>query len=445
MTEATVDLCVIGAGAAGLAAGIFAAEQNPRLTLELLDGAKTIGAKILVSGGGRCNVTHDVMTLDDFFGTRHLVRNVLAAFPVQETVQWFATLGVELKREETGKLFPVTDKARTVLDSLIARCGVLGVVLRPDHRVSEIACDNRLVESQSARFHIRHQHGEVSARRVILATGGRSLPRTGSDGLGYELARRLGHSVTPAVPALVALVLDDSCFHQGLSGLSHEVEMQTVVQGRTVDRRTGSLLWTHVGISGPVVMDASRFWCLARERGEAAEVYGNFLPGRSLEHTRDWFLAQSAQHPRRSLLKMLATLVPERLAEALCRQAAGDPQQASAQVSRTTRDRLLAGLTRFRFPVLRDRGWNFAEVTAGGIPLEEINYRTMESKLVPGLYLVGEVLDCDGRIGGFNFQWAGDRPSSRTSRGGELLRSTSDGVRQNGEHGGQTALRQESR
>ena len=409
MTEASVDLCVIGAGAAGLAAGIFAAEQNPRLTIELLDGAKTIGAKILVSGGGRCNVTHHVVAPDDFFGTRHLVRNVLAAFPVQETVQWFASLGVELKREETGKLFPVTDKARTVLDALIARCRALGVILRPDHRVSEIACRDRSVESTqnpSTQFLIRHQHGEVSARRVILATGGRSLPRTGSDGSGYDLARRLGHRVTPTVPALVALVLDDTCFHHGLSGLSHEVELQTVVRGRLVDRRTGSLLWTHVGISGPVVMDASRFWCLARERGEVAEVYGNFLPERTMEHTRQWLLAQTFQNPRRSLLRMLATLVPERLAEALCRQLGGDPQQVSAQVSRTTRDRLLAGLTRFRFPVLRDRGWNFAEVTAGGIPLEEVNYRTMESKLLPCLYLVGEVLDCDGRIGGFNFQWA---------------------------------------
>ncbi len=406
---ASVDLCIVGAGAAGLSAGIFAAEQNPGLAIELLDGAKTIGAKILVSGGGRCNVTHDVLSLDDFFGTRHLVRNVLAAFPVQETVQWFASLGVELKREETGKLFPVTDKARTVLDALISRSRELGVVLRPDHRVSAIVPQEGpkgSTQQAQAPFLIRHQRGDISARRVILATGGRSLPRTGSDGSGYDLARRLGHRVTSTVPALVALMLEDTCFHRGLSGLSHDVEVQTVVDGRSVDRRTGALLWTHVGISGPVVMDASRFWCLARERGETAALYGNFLPGWTLEHAREWFLAQSAEHPRRSLLKLLSARAPERLAEALCRQAGGDVQQASAQVPRTIRDRLLGALTRFRFPVLRDRGWNFAEVTAGGIPLEEINYRTMESKLVPGLYIIGEALDCDGRIGGFNFQWA---------------------------------------
>ena len=175
MTEASVDLCVIGAGAAGLAAGIFAAEQNPRLAIEVLDGAKTVGAKILVSGGGRCNVTHDVVTPDDFFGTRHLVRNVLAALPVQDTVAWFASLGVELKREETGKLFPVTDKARTVLDALLTRCRELGVVLRTGHRVLRIARLDGTAGSgatEPARFVISHQEGETIARRLILATGG---------------------------------------------------------------------------------------------------------------------------------------------------------------------------------------------------------------------------------------------------------------------------------
>ena len=409
MESKTVDICIVGAGAAGLAAAIFTAEHGQSLTIHLLDGAKTIGAKILVSGGGRCNVTHDVVTLDGFFGTRHLVRNVLAAFPVQDTITWFASLGVELKREETGKLFPVTDKARTVLDALTNRCRELGVVLRPGHRVTDFARIDKVeasVGNEPARFLIRYQEGEILARRVILATGGRSLPRTGSDGSGYGLAGRLGHRVTPTVPALVSLVLDETCFHKSLSGLSHEVEVQTVVQGRSVDRRTGSLLWTHFGISGPVVMDASRFWCLAREQGGAAEVYGNFLPGRTMDQAREWFLRQAARNPRRSLLKLFAELVPERLAESLCRHVGGDPQQASAQVPRATRDHVLTGLTRFRFPVLRDRGWNFAEVTAGGIPLEEVSFRTMESKLVPGLYLVGEVLDCDGRIGGFNFQWA---------------------------------------
>lgn len=404
MTE-SVDIVVIGAGAAGLAAGIFAAEQpdpSPRLSIHLLDGAKTVGAKILISGGGRCNVTHDVVTPTDFFGNRHIIKNVLAAFPVQATLDWFGSMGVNLKCEETGKLFPMTDKARTVLTALLKRCHELGVVIRPDHRVTEVA---RLTSSD-AGFVIHHSHGALQAKHVILATGGRSLPKTGSDGFGYELARRLGHRVSPTNPALAPLILDETLFHKDLSGISQEVELTTTVKGHVVDRRTGSLLWTHFGISGPVVMDASRFWTSARERGEAVELSVNFLPALTQELARQWFMEQAAGAPRRSLGKTLAHLVTERFAESLCRYLGINGQIAIAQLPRKDRDRLLAALTKLLLPVQQDRGWNYAEVTAGGVPLEEINFRTMESKPMPGLYLVGEILDCDGRIGGFNFQWA---------------------------------------
>lgn len=398
-------IAVIGAGAAGLAAAITAAEQAKQagpLRIVLVDGARTIGAKILISGGGRCNVTHDVVTSSDFFGNRHIIKNVLAAFPVEQTTEWFASLGVELKREETGKLFPVTDKARTVLNALVARCHDLDVAICPDHRVTGI---ERSSDGTSG-FTLHHNQGTMSAKKIILATGGRSIPKSGSDGVGYTLARRLGHSVTATVPALVPLVLEDTMFHKTLSGLSHDVELTTIVKGRKVDSRTGSLLWTHFGISGPVVMDASRFWTLGHEQGEAVEVHGNFLPGRTQEQAKSWFREQATANPRRSLLKTWAQQIPERFAEALCLRVGCDPQKAVAQLTRKDRDRLIEALAKFLFPVERDRGWNYAEVTAGGVPLEEINFRTMESKLVPGLYLVGEILDCDGRIGGFNFQWA---------------------------------------
>ncbi|MCP9456572.1 MAG: aminoacetone oxidase family FAD-binding enzyme, partial [Nitrospira sp.] len=219
--------------------------------------ARTIGTKILVSGRGRCNVTHETVTPADYFGNRRLIKNVLASFPVETTIRWFASLGVALKREPTGKLFPTTNRAHTVLTALLTRCQNLGIHIRPDHRVTTIEPTNQ------ATFLITHRHGNLLAKRVILATGGRSLPRTGSDGFGYELARRLGHHVTETVPALVSLVLDDSMFHRSLAGLSQPVELTTTVNGHIVDRRTGNLLWTHFGISGPVVMDASRFWCLA--------------------------------------------------------------------------------------------------------------------------------------------------------------------------------------
>lgn len=400
------DIAVIGAGAAGLAASIFSAEaamkSDRTQRIVLLDGAKTIGAKILVSGGGRCNVTHEVVTPTDFFGNRHIIKNVLAAFSIEQAVKWFASLGVELKREETGKLFPATDKARTVLQALIERCRELGVEIQPNHHVDNI----EPVTDHNHRFSIHHSQGVLQASKVILATGGRSIPKSGSDGYGYSLARRLGHHVTATVPALVPLILKDTMFHKQLSGLSQEVEMTTIVKSCKVDSRTGSLLWTHFGISGPVVMDASRFWTLGHELGETVEVYGNFLIGQTQEQAKSWFIAQATDNPRRSLLKTWAQQIPERFAEALCSHVKCDPKTAVAQLPRINRDRLLAALTKFPFLIEQDRGWNYAEVTAGGVPLEEINFRTMESKLVPGLYLVGEILDCDGRIGGFNFQWA---------------------------------------
>jgi predicted Rossmann fold flavoprotein len=396
---------IVGAGAAGLAAAITAAERAKTagaLRIVLLDGANTIGAKILVSGGGRCNVTHEVVTPADFFGNRRIIKNVLAAFSVQDTIKWFASMGVALEREETGKLFPVTDKARTILNALVDRCRELGVAICPRHRVHRV----ERAAGADAGFQIHHTHGTILAKKVILATGGRSLPKSGSDGSGYELARRLGHHVTPTVPALVPLVLDDRMFHKTLSGLSHEVELTTTVKGRTVDVRTGSLLWTHFGISGPVAMDASRFWCLARVQEEPVTLYGNFLPGQTQEQVRQWFMEQMQDSPRRSLAKTLAQRLPQRFAESLIQHAGCDGQAAIAQLPRKDRDHLLTLLTKFPFPIMQNRGWNYAEVTAGGVPLEEVNFRTMESKVVPGLYLVGEILDCDGRIGGFNFQWA---------------------------------------
>lgn len=407
------DIAIIGAGAAGLTAAIFASEtcrerakegRQPRIVV--LDGAATIGAKILISGGGRCNVTHAEVTPLDFNGPRPILRNVLAAFDVAATRRWFASLGVELKREDTGKLFPVTDNARTVLAALLRRCDQLAIGLRPGHRVYAAERDGFPSPRKPGHFTVHHVSGRLHAPRVILATGGRSLPRTGSDGTGWDMARSLGHRVTATYPALVPLVLQTGMFHAELSGMSQLVELSTFADGKRIDRRTGSMLWTHFGISGPVVLDASRHWVIARARGQQVEMRCHFLPGSDFEQTEAWLQRCSRQRPRASLGRCLTERLPERLALRLADRAGCEPAVHMAQLSRAQRRALVHALTAFPLPVERDRGWNFAEVTAGGVPLEEIDYRTMESRLVPGLYLVGEMLDCDGRIGGFNFQWA---------------------------------------
>lgn len=419
------DIAIIGAGAAGLTAAIFAGEMAQTrgcpLRIVLVDSAKKIGAKILVSGGGRCNVTHEEIQPDDFNGSRNIVRNVLAAFDEKATVRWFESLGVPLKREETGKLFPVSDSARTVLERLLFRCAELGVTVLTQHRVQDVArssfqksshpthLPNRDMgreETATAVFVVRHEQGELHTQRLIMATGGRSLPRTGSDGSGWELVRRLGHTLTPTLPALVPLVLKTEMFHSELSGISLPVELSTFANGKRLDHRTGSLLWTHFGVSGPVVLDASRHWITAKANNHKAELRCNFLPGHSFEQVEKRVVETATARPRASLAKMLGEHFPDRLAVALLRWVHLDPSVTLSQLSREQRRLLVHALTNFLLPAERDRGWNFAEVTAGGVPLQEIDYRTMESRKVSGLYLVGEMLDCDGRIGGFNFQWA---------------------------------------
>lgn len=400
----------MGGGAAGLAAAIFAAESaGPGATIAVLDGAAKLGAKILVAGGGRCNVTNASVTADDFQfqGSPNVVRSILSRFDHQQAARWFASLGVELKQEPTGKLFPVTDSARTVLDALLRRCDALHVRRLTDHRVT--AVESRDVPDGG--FILTHTHGVMKARRVILAAGGRSLPKTGSDGGGYVIARGLGHSVTPTVPALVPLVLDAGFFHAALSGIAHEVTATVRVAGRTALQRTGAMLWTHFGVSGPVVMDVSRAWTLARHAGRPAELHIALLPGRSFEKVDGDLVAAAPQQPRRAVRAWLVHCakshpLPQRLADALAAYLRLPVDLALGQLTREQRRLIAHALTDLALPVVADRGWNHAEVTAGGVPLREIDPRTLASRTAPGLYLCGEILDIDGRIGGFNFQWA---------------------------------------
>ena len=421
MAEHT-DIAIVGAGAAGLTTAIFAAQaaqqaDHPR-RIRLLDRARVLGAKILVSGGGRCNVTHDHIAPDDFNGSRNIVRNVLASFNERATVDWFESLGVQLKREPTGKLFPTTDSAKTVLAALLRRCNQLGVEIQSGTKVTAIEHEPHAGPSPQAGspeptaqdphpgpFVLHHEAGTLRADRLVLATGGRSLPKTGSDGLGYDLARSLGHSVTPTWPALVPLVLEDAFFHAAVSGISHEAEVSIHAAGKLLHRRQGSALWTHFGLSGPLIMDASRHYIAATTPGPA-ELRLSFLPGTSLEQCEQTLVAASRDSPRANLAAALPAALPQRLRDALIRHAGLEPGLSLSQLSREARRGLARALTELRVPVVRDRGWNHAEVTAGGVPLSEINYRTMESRQTPGLHLVGEILDVDGRIGGFNFQWA---------------------------------------
>jgi predicted Rossmann fold flavoprotein len=245
---------------------------------------------------------------------------------------------------------------------------------------------------------------QYDARAVVLATGGRSLPKTGSDGAGYELAARLGHGYVETTPALVPLLLDGDA-RAGLSGIAHPARLTIRVEGRRDVRLDGSLLWTHVGVSGPVALNASRHWHRARLEGRDVEVLLSLCPGETFESLEAWLEEQARTRPRGLVTTALATRLPAAVADAWVR-VTGVEGIALAHLPRDARRRLVHALLASPLAVRDSRGYTVAEVTAGGIPLDEIDPSRMASRRCDGLYLVGEMLDVDGRIGGFNFQWA---------------------------------------
>jgi predicted Rossmann fold flavoprotein len=399
----STDVAIVGAGAAGLAAGIFVRRANPARSVVLLDGARKPGAKILVSGGARCNVTNRVVTERDFWGGRRaLIRRVLRAFTADAAVRFFHGLGVPLHEEAGGKLFPDSNRARDILDALIAGVDAAGVQLLADHRVLD-------VQPADGGFSAVTTRGAIRCRRIVLATGGESLPKSGSDGAGFQFARRFGHTIVPTTPALVPLVLDEAPggpMHRALSGVSHDVELSLWVDGRITTRQLGSLLWTHFGISGPVTLNVSRHWLRAERESRRAALTASFYPGDTFERLETRWTALASTRPKSSVLAALAAQVPTSVAAALLERLQFDLARELAHLTRAERRSLVHALLEWPLPVSGCRGYNYAEATAGGVTLDEINPATMESRVWPGLYLIGEMLDVDGRIGGFNFQWA---------------------------------------
>ena len=421
-TSHTADLVVVGAGAAGLMAAIACARQWPAARVTCLDGARTIGAKILVSGGARCNVTNRVVTERDFWGGRsRVVRDVLRAFPAARAATFFAELGVALHEEADGKLFPDSNRARTVLDALVRELTRLDVGLRAGHRVRD-------VRRRAGAYEVDTAEGTWVARAVVLAAGGRSLPKSGSDGFGYELARRLGHGHVDTTPALVPLMFDDDRL-RALSGVAHPAAIVVRVAGSKPMRFAGALLWTHFGASGPVVLNASRHWARAAVAGHRVEVVATVLPDETFETLDAWLVDAAVRQPRAAVATVLASRLPAAVADTWVARAGLAGDESMAHLSRDARRALVRTLVETRIDVRDTRGYTYAEATAGGVPLDEIDPRTMESRRCPGLYLVGEILDVDGRIGGFNFQWAWSSGWVAGRAVGDVLRSARRGPR----------------
>ncbi len=399
LTADITDLVIIGGGAAGLMAAISAARAATQIRIIILDGAKKLGAKILVAGGGRCNVTHHQVSEQDYAGgSKNSIKKVLRRFNVQTTIRFFEQLGVPLKHEETGKLFPQSDSAKDILAALIDEAKRLNINIQCRKRVYQI-------QQSTDHFIISGDWGHLRATRIILATGGKSLPKSGSDGFGYSLANSLGHTLTATIdPALVPLVLPKNHFICQLSGLTLTTSLSVLSPtNKIIKQFTGSTLCTHFGLSGPAVLDISRYWLAAYREDQQCQLQINWLPEFNKQTFEALLLSNDNKKTVRNFLKYY---LPIRLADMLCSISDIDTTTICSQLRKQQRKQLLENTFNKTLPIEGDRGFNFAEVTAGGIPLNEINPNTMASRISNGLYLCGEICDVDGRIGGFNFQWA---------------------------------------
>ena len=395
MKRTDLPVVVVGAGAAGTVAAIFAGGSSRPVLL--LERTRDGGRKILVSGGGRCNVLPSALQPDRFVtdSSPNSLRKILLSWPLAEQKRFFEEeAGIPLAlEEETGKLFPASNRARDVRDGLLHLASRRGVETVFDSIVEDVFPSDGawVVRLQEARV--------IHASAVILATGGLSLPGTGSDGAGLRIARRLGHTVHETYPALTPLTADPPR-HASLAGISLDVTLEAPLRKGRFETR-GGFLFTHRGYSGPTILDASHLAVRSRMAGgPPVPLYIGWTPLGPEEWDR------RLREGTGSVAAPLRRALPDRLAEMLLSEAMVDPMRPLPQLRREERRRLVDLLTRYPLPWTGDGGYPKAEVTGGGVALSEVDPRTLESRLHPGLFLCGEMLDAFGPIGGHNFAWA---------------------------------------
>lgn len=400
------DVVVVGAGAAGLIAAERAAARGRRTLL--LEKNRKPGVKILISGGTRCNLTHDCDArgiVEAYGPPGRFLHSALAALSPQDLVALVENEGVPTQVEPgTGKIFPASDRALDVLGAFLARLRRTPCEMALDEALSD-------VERTPDGFRLITSKRLLTTGKVILTTGGQSYPGCGTTGDGYRLAGKLGHGLVPPRPALTPVTISTPWVQElagvtvpdaGLRVIDPEVSN---VKKRVLDARRGSLLFAHFGLTGPAALDISRV-ISGHTRPQSLRMECDFLPSVTALALEERFRAAMASEGKKQLLSLVPAEVPRRLAEAVIHAAGLAADKKVAEISKTDRAALVQAIKQATIAINGTRGFLKAEVTAGGIPLAEVDSRTMESKLVSGLYLAGEILDLDGPIGGYNFQAA---------------------------------------
>ncbi len=393
------DVVVVGAGAAGLMAAIRAAERGRRTLL--LEKNRKPGVKILMSGGTRCNITQatDNRGIVAAYGPPgRFLHSALATLSVQDTLALFESQGVPTKVEETGKIFPVSDRALDVLNALLRRLNLSGATLCLSEPVIDIQRTNN-------EFSIVTAKRTIVVPKIIITTGGKSYPGSGTTGDGYSIATKFGHTIVPPRPALVPITVEAKWITD-LRGITLPRTGVRIFEGnRLLADRIGSLLFAHFGLSGPVILDVSRV-VSGHANPSSLELELDFVPDTRESELDEYLRVESLAQGKKLLAVVLSERVPRRISDVVLSLSGLPIDRKAAALSRSERTKMVANLKHLRVPIRGTLGFEKAEVTAGGVALSEVDSRDMQSKLAPGLYFAGEVLDLDGPIGGYNFQAA---------------------------------------
>ncbi|MDP3051437.1 MAG: NAD(P)/FAD-dependent oxidoreductase [Eubacteriales bacterium] len=395
----SLQVAIIGGGAAGLMAAIAARRAGAEVTI--LEKNQRVGRKLLATGNGRCNLTNTDLEISRFHGQNpKFVHSALARFDQYQTITFFEQLGVAHKVEAGGKVFPVSNQASSGLDVMRYELDEIGVATVLEFEVDAIA-------HQGKGFTIRAADGrEHQADRVIVATGGKAAPQLGSNGSGYRLAEQFGHRVIEPFPALVQLRLNHTVFKH-LRGIKFEGAVEVLVNKQTIDRATGEILFTDYGVSGPPIFDVSRTAGALLQKRKPVWLKLVLVADVSREALDQLLLKRFSDRPRKTLAFSFVGFLSKRLAPVVLKEAGiEDPERPVSSLTAQERQRIVDVLQDWRFEVVGTNSWTAAQVTAGGVEVRDLDPRTLESRLVPGLYFAGEVVDVDGDCGGFNLQWA---------------------------------------
>lgn len=392
-----LEIVVIGGGAAGFFGAIACAEANPQAQVTLIEASSQPLAKVLISGGGRCNVTHACFSpqelVQNYPRGGKALRGAFTRFQPQDTIGWFAAHGVKLKTEADGRMFPITDRSETVAECLIKSAADAGVQLKISTPVIS-------VKPQNKGFEVIFKSGETKyCNRLLLATG--------SSLIGYKIARELGHHIEPPVPSLFTFNITDPKL-QALAGISLDyVNLRLSVADKKPLQQTGPLLITHWGVSGPAVLKLSAWGArILHENRYQCKLYINWLPNLPQEELRQRLLAIKQQWGKKAIALHRGVDLPHRLWQYLIARIGINLEDRWAEISNKTLNQLVQEISQGEYSITGKGVFKEEFVTCGGINLKEVNFKTMESKIITGLYFAGEILDIDGITGGFNFQSA---------------------------------------